>query len=92
MKDYLVLLSDEGQIVGIIVIPNESQQSFRQNVEENEARIKNLVADAIEGTYGVQFDDLQNEITLEVTDNYQIVVDAGQHGEFSLTPSSVHEL
>ena len=93
MKDYMVLLSDKGQVVGIIVIPNPTQQSFKQNVEEYTARIKNLVADAIEqGGWG-EFDDLQNEIELTIDNaNYMIRVDAGKNGEYSLTVSDLYEL
>lgn len=93
MKDHMVLLSDEGDVVGIIAIPNPTQQSFKQNVEEYEARIKNLVADAIEqGGWG-EFDDLQNEINLTVdAGTYQILIDAGEAGEYSLTVSDIYEL
>lgn len=92
MKEYMVLLSDEGAVVGIIVVPNPSGQSFKQNVEEYEARIKNLVADAIEqGGWG-EFDDLQNEIELTIdSGNYLIKIDAGKNREYSLTSSSLYE-
>lgn len=93
MKDYMVLLSSEGDVVGIIVIPNPTQQSFKQNVEEHTARIKNLVADAIEqGDWG-EFDDLQNEIELTIDNgSYLIKIDTGKNGEYSLTASDIYEL